>query len=468
MKQIAALSSCVSRMIRVAPVALLVLGGLAAPVSAVRAAETGTAPAAPADTTAVPAAADSTLPPLSQRVRLSFYPEAGAAGGEEIRPRERSGRITLEDHWDWRNPDGAGFHSRASYDRVQGISLAAGLRRPLVRGDWLPAWHASLGYGFSSHRGTYELGFEQPVAPREKVTAGVDAYRRLAAFFYGDEVIGDGENSASAFFLHRDYRDWYEAEGGRAFVGLHPSPFFTLTAGLTSRTESAAAANTDWSLFRQSWDFRPDPPAASGDYRAFDATLAYDSRPRKGVWADSDPAPRSSWGAVEHWYRIEWERAGAGLGGDFDLWRATADLRTYYRLSARQTLSTRVLAGSGEASAWSLGSGPVVSGVLPPQRRYAIGGMGTLRGHEYRSLAGDHVALANLEYAFHVARTDAALVFVDAGTAWDRGGLADQFIPVDGGAGFRLGEDGVTFLLGKSLNRSGSGVKAFVRFQHSF
>lgn len=419
---------------------------------------TGAAPgdtvAAGVDTSAAPA---DTTGPLSERVRLTFMDGASRTVPSE-EPPEHPRIVFEENRLAWGDRDHAIFRSWGRYNRVQGIAAYAAVERPLPRTEFVPAWHAEIGYGFASRRGDYGLGFEQPVAPRHKATVGVDAYRAILPTFYGDEVIGNGENSASAFFLHRDYRDWYEAEGGRAYVGVYPSPFFRFSLGVTSREERSLRNEADWSVFRQAENFGENPTVAEGDYHAYDVAAVYDSRPREHGLPEADPLPRSAWGSVEHYYRLGWERAGAGLGGDFDLWRVGADLRTYFRLSGRQSVSTRILAGSGRDR----------SGMLPPQRRYVIGGLGTLRGHDYRSLAGDHVALANLEYAFNVLGTSSALVFLDAGTAWDQGSLTDQFIPVDLGTGIRLGEDGMSFLVGRSVNRSDAEVKAFLRFQESF
>ena len=45
------------------------------------------------------------------------------------------------------------------------------------------------------------------------------------------------------------------------------------------------------------------------------------------------------------------------------------------------------------------------------------GGLGTLRGHNYRDLGGDNLALVNLEYSFDLGGKNRVLVFVDSGTA---------------------------------------------------
>jgi outer membrane protein assembly factor BamA len=78
------------------------------------------------------------------------------------------------------------------------------------------------------------------------------------------------------------------------------------------------------------------------------------------------------------------------------------------------------------------------------------------------------MALANLEYDFGLVGASRAVVFVDAGSAWDEGTLFDQRIDVDMGAGVRLGEKGVSFYLARNVNRSDSDAKVLVRFQSTF
>ena len=38
-------------------------------------------------------------------------------------------------------------------------------------------------------------------------------------------------------------------------------------------------------------------------------------------------------------------------------------------------------------------------GVLPPQRQFAIGGLGSVHGYGFKEAVGDSLALVNLEYA---------------------------------------------------------------------
>jgi hypothetical protein len=318
-------------------------------------------------------------PPSPSRVRLDLTPHSTTLPPERL-PDPESFDIDPSFQtrtWDDQN----NFTLWGRYNRVEGVALFAGLVRRLSHRDYIPAYRAEIGFGFSADRGQYRLGFEQPIAPRGKVTLGAEGFRSYLPFFYSEEALSSEENSASAFFLHKDYWDWFETEGLRGFVGVYPSPFFELQLGVVQRDEASLENNTNWSLFNQKDRFVDNPAILEGQYRAFQLMATYDSRPRN--WKDKTDS-RSTWGGVEYWLRAGWERADGGLGGDFDSWRAIADLRTYFRISTRQSIATRIFAGTGEDR----------TSFLPPQRRFFLGGLGTLRGHNYRSLEGDHAVLA--------------------------------------------------------------------------
>ena len=57
---------------------------------------------------------------------------------------------------------------------------------------------------------------------------------------------------------------------------------------------------------------------------------------------------------------------------------------------------------------------------IPSQKLYYIGGLGTVRGHEFRSVMGDHALLANAEYTLLFGDFDwGVMAFYDIGTAWN-------------------------------------------------
>ena len=131
------------------------------------------------------------------------------------------------------------------------------------------------------------------------------------------------------------------------------------------------------------------------------------------------------------WHRAYLEHAGQGLGGDFDFTRWKIDTRNYLKLSANQFLDYRIMAGGM--------LGPEEHR-LPVQKRFALGGLGTMRAHDFKSLQGDEMVLINVEYGLEIESDLQAMVFIDAGNAWDRSEpFFDQPYEIDGGVGLRSG-----------------------------
>jgi hypothetical protein len=352
----------------------------------------------------------------------------------------------------WRGHRVGGFFR---YNRVEGAAPFVQVARPLHGKDRLPAYRAHLGYAFAAERGQYLAEIEQPLVPGHRWIVGGAVFRAVIPFYLAEETVSSLENTASALFLHRDYWDVYEAEGFRGFARVGVAGWLQLRAGYTGQDEAPLATRADWSVFRQEEDFEANPPVPEGESRVVELLLEVDSRP-----ADPDfgTKSRAAWGAWEHWSRVVWERGDGGLGGDVDYWKMTADVRTAWRLSPRQEVVAHILAGAGEGR----------EGTLPPQRRYELGGLGTLHGHRFRSLAGDRAALLNVEVSLALHRRVNAVVFGDAGTAWDAGTLFDQRIPVDLGAGVRLGATGPMLLAARTVNAADADVRVHFRLRSSF
>ncbi len=97
----------------------------------------------------------------------------------------------------------------------------------------------------------------------------------------------------------------------------------------------------------------------------------------------------------------------AGLGGDFDFTKFTADWRYYYR------------AGVENVWALNLGAG-YAEGDMPLSQRFTMGGSDTLRGYEDNQFRGNSMLKATLEYRFPIVKKVQGVLFTDNGYAWDK------------------------------------------------
>jgi outer membrane protein assembly factor BamA len=334
---------------------------------------------------------------------------------------------------------------RGDYQRVDGLVL--GLEQDFQsRND--PGAHIRLAeaYAFHRERWLYEAVFEHALLPREFLLLGAGIFRQTRPFDgLDDRIVGDGENALAALLVKEDFRDYYEEEGGEVYLRLHLVPGNTLHAGYLLSSHDPIGNNTRSSLTRWGEDFRPNPAAEAGELRAVRLRFEHDTR--------RDQRPSGS----TDWHRIEWERAGAGLGGDFDYARLIADLRHYMKLSPGQTIAGRVLYGN------------TLSGQVPLQKEFALGGISTLRAHEYKEFTGDQVLLANLEYRLDISKDFNVLTFVDVGAAArGEGRIDDQRFALDGGfgAGTRNGRAVVT--VARDLHRADSPFKVSFRLGPAF
>ena len=111
------------------------------------------------------------------------------------------------------------------------------------------------------------------------------------------------------------------------------------------------------------------------------------------------------------------EVSNEDLGGDFNFKRAIFDIRRYQPLSRYESFNFRVRVGTS-------------SDILPFQKIFYLGGIGTLRGYDYKEFFGNRLFLANFEYRFDPERiligppswflddSFDIILFSDYGLAW--------------------------------------------------
>lgn len=335
-----------------------------------------------------------------------------------------------------------------TYNRVEGLPVLAGvaLRRNAdfgptsveALGIWRSADHfewkgENLGYRIS---GEMQFGFGRGIA------IGAQAF---------DEVqplepwqLRDSEIGLATFFFHRDYRDYYNRHGARGYVSLRDGRTLSLTLGYGVERWQPRRARDPFTLFHNGAPWRPNPVMDAGRFRLADATLTYDTR-------NNEENPWTGWlitARVEHgWSPQVVEGPTAPLArpaatGPVRVAYSTGmiDARRYNRVSPEAQLNARLVLGG-----W-LGGDP-----LPLERRFSLGGAGTLPGYDFREplegtdvftcsdaqvISGipaqcERMLLAQLEYRHDIhlhlfERADAWtfhhplqwVVFTDAGRGW--------------------------------------------------
>ena len=100
--------------------------------------------------------------------------------------------------------------------------------------------------------------------------------------------LSDAEVGLSSFFLHRDFRDYYNRHGGSGFVRLSLTRDVSITGSLSDERWTSRGTLDPYTLFRNGQDWRPNPSMDEGRFHIANGTLRIDTR------SDEDD-PRSGW-----------------------------------------------------------------------------------------------------------------------------------------------------------------------------
>lgn len=307
------------------------------------------------------------------------------------------------------------------YNRVEGLVLGFGVP-PMEIGHWDRGHlYGQVGYAFALEDWRYRIGAE--VQPGYR--GGYHGYGlKLGGAYYRNTAtedlwkIGALSNALSAFFVEKDYQDYYQIEGWTAYAEQQLGRTNTLSMAYRSDDYESLGRNTSWSLFDGN-GFRENPAIDAGRMQSVVFRL------HSGQVRDLYGLPH---GAA---LQLEAELGGKDLGGDFDFNRYIADGRIYLRNSHYTGLSLRGRAGYATSA-------------VPFQKTFALGGIGSVRALPQNSFRGQKMVLGNAELAFDdvdlLVSDLQFFVFADAGWVGD----TDQPIvskDVMAAAGFGVGLD---------------------------
>jgi Omp85 superfamily domain len=350
------------------------------------------------------------------------------------------------------------FASAHTYNRVEGLPLQLGpsYRRET---DWGQIQVEALGILRTSDRLAWtpeNLGHRARAEVRFGGRPGFALGGRLYDVVESVEPwqLSDEEVGLAAFFLHRDYRDYYNRHGASMYARLVGGDIASVTVGLADERWSTRETNDPFTLFRNSQGWRLNPAMDEARFHVATASLKLDSR----------NTPSRPWSG---WYgSVDFEH---GTGHDVVLARslsvpppsvtppfslptlnynrAFVDLRRYNRLAPNAQLNVRMVAG-----------GQLGGDDLPLERRLSVGGPGTIPGYDFRSFTGNtdvgqcndgpnpaapalcqRVALLQAEYRGDL-RYNIGLDDSDRAVRYWRDGGASWVLFADAGRGWLIGD----------------------------
>lgn len=420
------------------------------------------------------------------------------------RPRMRGGpRADRESYTD------LFFVAARTYNRVEGLPVGIGPRFRRTTG-WGRLDIEALGVVRTAEpirwdRGT--IGHDAKAELRLGVKNGLTVGGRLFDVIapVEDWQLRDVEAGLSTFLRHEDLRDHYGRHGGEGTIGGRLGEEASLQFVYGQERWRSVQERSPVTLLRDRELFRVNPAMDDGTVDMLGARLRVDTRERL----------RSPW--TGGWFvRADLERGRGVIARDVgplpavptledvNYTRAFVDARRYTTLSPGTELNLRIVMG-----------GQLGGDRLPRQRRFSVGGPGSIEGYDFRRAANDtdvftcggivefpgrpalcdRMAVAQLELRqdFHVGwvRTDRNdewwrpglngrgqwVLFADAGRGWTVGsGVGeirhDKGIPplasfrTSIGLGVDFGELG--FYLAKSTSTAKEPVNFLVRVGRRF
>jgi outer membrane protein insertion porin family len=347
--------------------------------------------------------------------------QTGPEGGRvAVRMRPRGGIFALH----------LGSSGSGDYlNRVDGLTPWLGVEATLhdhVSFNHLHAY-GRIGYGFASEEPRFVVGALRPFGPERLVTLGYE-FHDIADSDDLFRLIGF-EETPSWIITSEQVKDYYRRRGHEAYGFVRLGRRGQL--GLTWRSDEMESldVNSDGVLFLNTTP-DPNPAIDEGTLRSGIVTLRWANRgdlfgsrrlEREAFLVRNPYDTRMEAGQeLRAEASFEWSDPDA-LGGDFDFNRLIASVRGARDLNPTHALRARLLLG-------------LTSGVVPLQRRFFLGGLGTLRGRERKAFGGDNAALATVEWMVRLPSPLPGLVaFYDGGSAWDEDG--DREWKSDLGAG---------------------------------
>ncbi len=379
-----------------------------------------------------------------RRVLVVELDRRGADAGVDLGPGQRE---------DWYSP-------------VDGFSPAVGFKLTLF--DPTRFHHTFIRsyvtYKFARESAGFSVGFERPIlgawdgprlyvgAEAHEITATDDAWR-----------LSTLEQSLVALTFANTFRDYHKSKGYQLHAAYRVNPAQEILASWRDLEHEPLANTADYAVFRDGGDtFRPNQQATAGDLRAIVLGYTLDTR---GLEEESLEQTYErhlftslfgTTGRRKPGVRLEWtsELATEGLGGDFDFTRHIVNARSYGQFGSHG-FRVRTLAGGS-------------SGLLPPQRQFALGGIGSVHGYSFKEAAGEGMFLFNVEYRLGSRSPSGArlMAFFDAGRVWKPVvGSRDDWLKGIGG-GFEFGEFRVEF--GWRLDDIPQSLQVLVRFGPTF
>ncbi len=266
------------------------------------------------------------------------------------------------------------------YNRVNGLFLGIDTEFDDFIHDFTYDYNLEIqalaGYSFGQDEWQYQIGFEKPIG--NKLRLGADYHNVTATDDYWRS--GLSENSISSLIAGYDYHDYYKAEGYSIYSSyrLFRSTYLGLSYG--SDTFNSLDAVTAYNIFGDGNIFRSNP--------SIDPSLDEIYLENVGFSLNMNPKLYNITRNLSTSLEIRGEIGNlTKTSNDFLYNKFIVQSKSVLRLDRSTFFRLRVMGGS-------------ITGLAPEFKNFALGGIGSMRATEYKSMQGNAMMLSNAELIF--------------------------------------------------------------------
>ena len=281
---------------------------------------------------------------------------------------------------------------------------------PLTRDN--PKLFAQFGYGFGNKQRYYSIGGNQIWGKREKWNLGFSARYQSAITTISSDIYA-GYEERGLFLLRLigvpDHQDYYLKKGSEVSFHWQPKWSNRVRITLASEKHENLHKTSDWHFlnWRSTSKVRDNLDVTPANIRSITLKSDFNNRRNYLGWHNT--------------YLIE--HSNSVFGSDYDWTRVQMHLRHAYPFGRNQIrnrfVMSSVLGNKTEDQ--------VINTLLPIQKQFIIGGLGTLNGYPLNTFIGDEGYLYNAELILGLPIINQldflkdlhAVLFVDIGQVWN-------------------------------------------------
>lgn len=230
-----------------------------------------------------------------------------------------------------------------------------------------------VGYSFGQDEWQYQIGVEKPIGRRTRIGADYHYVTNTEDSWRS----GLTENTISSLVAGYDFHDYFKSEGYSVYGSYRLGRKTYLGLSYNVDNLSSLDAVTEYNIYGEGNIFRPNPVIDPGFDKIYQESIGFsiNVNPRLYYIANNLSTSLAVRGEIANLKKTS---------NDFFFNKYIVETKSMLRLDRSTFLKWRVMGGA-------------VTGTAPEFKQFALGGIGSMRATDYKSLQGNAMVLSNAE-----------------------------------------------------------------------